>query len=229
MVNQFSPDRAKKLPASKEELTIKFVGDREGSHRLHFTASGVLDLADGPGWQTNSPIRDKIVLLGGAYAASDEHHTPLGWMLGVEVLASIIETELQGGGTRPPNRMVIILMGILSGLTLLLLFHHFWLGTAVLLSVIAIPILAMACSLVAFWSLAFWSYFVPVLIAILSQQLYDQAKEYRKRFVRQLYEGVVGTPRDTDASAEGQEKAAPRSIQLAQETQVASPTRPQDT
>jgi CHASE2 domain-containing sensor protein len=177
-----------------DELFIKFAGDREGSHRLHFTAARVLDLSDGPGWQTDSPIKDKIVLLGGAYAASDEHETPLGWMLGVEVLAYAIETELHGGGMRPASGITITVLGGCVGLVLLLLFQHFPPTKALLLSFPIILLLGMVCSLVTFRTIAFWAYFVPIPLAVLVQEGYVQAKDYRKKLVRQLYEGVLGRP-----------------------------------
>jgi CHASE2 domain-containing sensor protein len=200
VVNEFSPDRIKKQKPSKEELFIKFAGDLEGSHRIYFTASGVLDISDGPGWQNNSPFKDKIVLLGGAYAASDEHDTPVGWLHGVETLAYIIETELQGGGMRPPGRIVIILLVVSATVVLCLLFQHFSPGKALLVSLVAVPLLAMACSLVAFWSLAFWAYFAPALIAVFSQQFFDQVKEYRSKFMKGLYEEVAGATEDADSS-----------------------------
>ncbi len=87
VAKEFAPAEAAKRKPTDDGLFIKFAGTNEGSHRLHFTASRILELSDGPGWQTESPIKNKIVLLGGGYAATDEHDTPLGWMLGTEVLA----------------------------------------------------------------------------------------------------------------------------------------------
>ena len=36
---------------------------------------------------------DRIVLVGGDYAAQDEHDTPAGWMLGTAILAQVVETD----------------------------------------------------------------------------------------------------------------------------------------
>ena len=152
----------------------------------------MLDLADGAGWQTDGPIKDKIVLIGGAYTASDEHETPLGWMLGVEVLAYAIETELHGGGMKPASPVTITLLGGFVGLVLLLLFQHFTPTKALLLSFPTILLLGMVCSLLTFRTIAFWAYFVPIQLAVLVQEGYVQAKDYRKRLVKQLYEGVLG-------------------------------------
>jgi CHASE2 domain-containing sensor protein len=137
-------------------------------------------------------IKNKIVLLGGAYKASDEHDTPFGWMLGVDILAHTIETELNGGGLKPAPKSAIILLEIFDGFVLLFLFQRFRFGKAILLGVVAIPILSMTCSLIAFRSVAFWAYFAPILVAILVQQLWEQAKEYRKTLTKDLADGEAG-------------------------------------
>jgi len=196
LAKAFLPDRSYPNKALHDELLIGFAGDNRGSHRQHFTASRVLELADGQGWQTDSPIRDKIVLVGGTYSASDEHETPLGWMYSVEVLAYVTETELRGGGTRPAGFVLVVLLGGLVGLIILLLFQHFSSTKALLLSTLAIPIVAVGASLIAFRSIAFWGYFVTVPLAVLVQELYGYAKDYRKHLVTRLYESAVkkGTP-----------------------------------
>jgi CHASE2 domain-containing sensor protein len=190
----FAPQVTASQEPTTEDLFIKFAGDRAGSHRLHFSAARILELADGPGWQADSPIKDKIVLLGGGYRAEDEHDTPLGWMLGVEVLAYAVETELHGGGVAPPSQLLVMALGGLGGLALLLLFQHFKPSKAFLLSLLSIPVLGMLASLVTFRSIAFWIYFVPIPLAVLAQETYSEVKDYRKKLIKGLYEGVVGKP-----------------------------------
>ena len=212
--------------AGEEELFITFAGDREGSHRLHFTAARVLELADGAGWQSDGPLKDKIVLLGGAYTASDEHETPLGWMLGVEILAYAVETELHGGGMRPASAITITVLGGLVGLVLLLLFQHFTPSKALLLSFPTILLLGMVCSLVTFRTIAFWAYFVPIPLAVLVQEGYVQAKDYRKRLVKQLYEGVLGRPApDQDGDGQKTEEEQDKLVQKQPEAVVEPATK----
>lgn len=190
----FDPAKAASQNPTNHDLFIRFAGDSEAPHRLHFSASRILELAEGAGWQTDSPIKGKIVLLGGAYAAADEHDTPLGWMLGVEVLGYAIETELHGGGLRPPSPLLVTAVGGVAGLALLLLFQHRSPIKAFLISLFCIPILGMLGSLIIFRSLALWAYFVPIPLAVLTQETYYQAKDYRKKLIKKLYEGVMGTP-----------------------------------
>jgi CHASE2 domain-containing sensor protein len=195
VAKEFDPlEVAKRPPPSTAGLFIKFAGDKEGSHRLHFTASRILELADGPGWQSESPIKDKIVLLGGAYEAKDEHDTPLGWMLGSEALAYAIETELHGGGLSPPSPILITILGGIAGVALLLLFQHFTPPKAFLISLFAIPILGMSGSLMTFKTMAFWAYFVPIPLAVLGQEIYARVRDYRMKLIKNLYEGVVKKP-----------------------------------
>ena len=196
VASEFDPGGAGKHSFSEDNLFIKFAGDNTGSHRLHFTASRVLSLADGPGWQNDSPIKDKIVLLGGAYGSEDEHDTPLGWMLGVEVLAYAVDTELLGGGTKPASAILVTVLGGFVGLLLLLSFQHFRPAKAILISLLIVPILGVLSSLLAFRSMAFWAYFVPIPFAVLTQEIYHHAKDYRMKLIKQLYQGVVGKPEE---------------------------------
>jgi CHASE2 domain-containing sensor protein len=194
VAKEFDPVEAARRKPDTSGLFIKFAGDNEGSHRLHFTASRIMELADGPGWQSESPIKDKIVILGGAYGATDEHDTPLGWMLGSEALAYAIETELQGGGLSPPSPILITALGGIVGVALLLMFQHFTPPKAFLISLFAIPVLGMLGSLLTFKTMAFWAYFVPIPLAVLGQEVYAKVKDYRMKLIKNLYDGVVKKP-----------------------------------
>lgn len=192
VAKQYDPANMSRHKPTEEGLFINFAGDSEGRHRLHFTASRILELADGPGWQSDSPIKDKIVLIGGGYSAADEHDTPLGWMLGVEVLANAVETELHGGGLPPPSPILVTALSGLIGLFLLMLFQHFTPLKGFLLSFLLIPLTGMLASLAVFRTLAFWAYFAPIPLAVLVQEIYAQAKDYRKKLIKDLYEDVLG-------------------------------------
>jgi CHASE2 domain-containing sensor protein len=188
MVRRLSDERTKALKESEEDLLVDYVR----SNRVNFPADEVLGLAAEEGYQTKGPLKDKIVILGGNYAAQDEHDTPLGWSLGAEVLAQMVETELQGGGRRPANTLVILVLGVLDGFILLVLFRVLSWGKALLVGVIALPLLALLCSLVAFWSLAQWAYFVPILLLVFLHQLYERGKEYFKKLPDEVAGGLKG-------------------------------------
>lgn len=177
VVKQLSDGRTKALKESDEELLVEYVR----SNRVNFPADVILDHAADEGYQTDGPLKDKIVILGGDYAAQDEHDTPLGWSLGSEVLAQMIETELQGGGRSPASTPAILLLEVVDGFILLVLFRVLSWGKALLVGAFALPLLALLCSLVAFWSLAHWAYFVPILLLVFFHQLYERGKEYFKK------------------------------------------------
>lgn len=198
LANQFRSD-AKPVNDPKADLFIRYSGFKDADPFYRLDASEVLKYAQDPNRGDNDLIKNKIVLLGGAYAASDEHDTPLGWMTGVEVLAFATHTELQGSGVRPASKLSIILLQVFDGFLLLLLFQQFRPAKAVGLSLVAIPIMSLVCSLAAFRSFAFWAYFLPILIAVLMQQLYDQAKDNRKNLVNKLYKDVRGVQPDENS------------------------------
>ncbi|HEV8713783.1 MAG TPA: CHASE2 domain-containing protein [Candidatus Binatia bacterium] len=165
----------------EEPLVLNFSGDRYSFRRL--SAADVVKVAASEGWQSQGPLKGKIVLLGGRYrAARDEYITPVGPMAGVELMAQAIESELQGGGIRPANEFLMLLLEIGVGILLVVLYHYCRLGTALLLSFTLFPVLALICSFLAFSSLGFWANFVPILTAVLIHQLYDHAKEYRRMY-----------------------------------------------
>lgn len=192
VATQFRPDVAR-VKGTKEDLFIQFAGHKREDRFFRVDASNILAWANDPSRIDNELIKDRIVLLGGEYAASDEYDTPLGWMSGVEVLAFATQTELLGSDVKPASRLSIVLLQVFDGFILLLLFQQFRPAKAIILSLVAIPFLSLVCSLAAFKSFAFWAYFLPILIAVLVQQLYDQAKEYRKQLVNKLYKDVGGS------------------------------------
>ena len=169
------------MQESQDELLIRFTGDPKNPHRFDLPASEILRLSDDERWPSNGIIKDKIVLLGGNYAGTDEHETPLGWMVGVELLAEIVETELQGGGVKPLSTVTTIFLGAIAGFIFWVLLNFLSSRNALLLSLPVIIILSFLCSLLAFRSVSQFAYFLPILLAVLGQQLYERFEESRKK------------------------------------------------
>ncbi|HXO37252.1 MAG TPA: CHASE2 domain-containing protein, partial [Candidatus Acidoferrum sp.] len=143
------------------------------------SAHYVLAVAHEVGWANNGPFHNKIVLLGGFFRAGrDIHITPVGKMAGVQLMAQAVETELRGGGIRPLNEAVAIILDILAGTILVWFSYRFQLATALLLSLLAIPLFSLTSSYLAFSSLARWFNFVPVIVGVLIHELYHHAREY---------------------------------------------------
>jgi CHASE2 domain-containing sensor protein len=170
IVNGLEVTKTSGLQPSTDELVIRYSSD---VNRFRLSASQVLDLRDSPGWKNESPIEDRIVLLGGSYGVGDRHETPLGTMTGIEVLANSIETELDGGGHAPPSMLVLILLLTFEGLAGVLIFHKLRLLKGVLWSIPAMIILSATCSLLAYQSLTQLPYFLFLLVVIVAYQGFE--------------------------------------------------------
>ncbi|UCG75244.1 MAG: CHASE2 domain-containing protein [Gemmatimonadota bacterium] len=170
-------------------------------------ASGVIRAARSPDFGEAGILRDQIVLLGGAYReARDEHATPVGRMFGVDLQAQVIQTELEGGGLRPLGRGLIGTLVLLNSLALLMLFRLVSLRRAFWIAIVGIPLLATAWSMISTGSpFALWPYLVPVLVAVLVQQLYAQAAHYRDALIDRLGKRLSSKPVEegVTTSAEG--------------------------
>ena len=74
---------------------IRFVDPK---NQLIFPSSMILDdKVDGVQWRRR--IEGRIVILGGSFYDADRHSTPIGDMSGAQVIANVINTELNGGGS----------------------------------------------------------------------------------------------------------------------------------
>lgn len=170
----------------RDELFLRFGLARPVTQ----TSSYVLREAQGKDWGVDNFLTGKIVVLGGSYSADDEHETPLGWQSGSEIVAQAIETELEGDLVSPVSRLVLIGLQIVQGVLFLLLFQALRFRKALALSLLAIPALAALFSVLTFATPAYWGHFAPVLLAVLGQQIYEQAKKYRSSLVESAAEAL---------------------------------------
>jgi hypothetical protein len=148
-------------------------------------ASQVLDQAITGNAGGTSPvflsIKDKIVLLGGNYAAASDYHlTASGVKSGTELSAIAVESELSKTGLRQANHFVLVLMEVVAGLALVVLNYFFPAGWRHLLALASIPALALLGSWIAFSSLALWANFIPTLVATQLHRLYERVGETKR-------------------------------------------------
>ena len=73
--------------------------------------------------------------------------TPLGMMDGFAINANVIETELRGGGVKPPGAVTLVLLLAFDSVLLMALFHLFPWRKAALLSLPFILVLSFVCSI----------------------------------------------------------------------------------
>jgi CHASE2 domain-containing sensor protein len=160
-----------------EPLRLNFSGERYSFRPLSVRL--VVEGSTTDAWGTSGPFVNKIVLLGGDYrAARDSYVTPVGEMTGLQILAQAIESDLNGGGIREFNKGVAFVLDLALGF--FVLWVHYVLANritpAVLVSLVAIPLLSLIASFIAFKSWAFWFNFVPVIVSALIHQLYERAR-----------------------------------------------------
>jgi CHASE2 domain-containing sensor protein len=170
---------------SEGELLLNFAGERFDFRPL--AVREIMKVSAEPGWAERGLFKDKVVLLGGSFhAARDTHTTPIGEMFGVQIMAQAIESDLDEGGIRRLNEWKAIFFDLLAGMLVVYIqfrFHrNLMMGLA--LSLLAIPIVAVTGSYLAFSTAARWFNFIPVLIGVLIHELYDRAREYKQLWER---------------------------------------------
>jgi len=163
------------------ELLMNFPGDRFNFFRI--AAATALDGYRRMDFWTSdkSPIRDKIVVLGGTYrAARDLHPTPLGQVPGAVLLATAIETELQNRGIRFTHEAFAIVVDVLFGSLLVYLNRWFPSPRAMLWNLLAVAALALFASYLTFNTLGFWLNFAVVLAGVWLHIQFDMLKQLPK-------------------------------------------------
>jgi len=174
------------LTESTDPLLIRYSRGAEGVGRTKITASNVISFAEDPNWQNNELVKDKIVLIGGSYLGEDRHDTPFGMMTGVEVMANVVESELRGGGIKPPNNLTLGLLLLFDGILLIALFQFLPFRRALLFSIPAIIVLSLTCSFLTYHSFSRWAFFASMMIGVTLAELLDMVKDVYKDWIKQL-------------------------------------------
>lgn len=163
----------------EHERLVNFSGNRYDFPI--YSASFVLTAHQAEWWREKSPFRGKVVLLGGSYhAGRDVYVTPSGTTNGVQLMAQVVESELQGRGIAQFNKFLMVIFDLAAWIALVAVYYFCRLSIALWISLVGIPVLSLMGSLVTFSSLAYWADFAPIVIAVLIHQLYDHASEYRR-------------------------------------------------
>lgn len=174
------------LNESTDPLIIRYSRGQEGIGRTRISATNIVEFAKDPNWSQNELIRNKIVLIGGSYLDEDRHDTPLGRMTGVEVMANVVESELAGGGIKPPNNWTFGLLLLFDGFLVIALFHLLPLRKALLLSLPVIVFLSLLCSFLTYQSFSRWAFFAPVMIGVMLAELLDMVRDIYKNWIGRL-------------------------------------------
>jgi CHASE2 domain-containing sensor protein len=173
----------------QSERLLDFWGAPDQAYRFDtYAASTVLQGARGSAWQSEGILTGKIVLLAGTYEAGrDRYQTPVGVMSGTEILAEATETELHGGGVRPPSGPLLFLLNAVLGVALILVYEEWGFSVGAVANAIAIPVVPPLLSLACFSSTRYWIVFMLMPIALLIEQAYLHGRKRQKEALLRLY------------------------------------------
>ena len=164
---------------STERFVLHFTHESSSSARL--SMSDVLSASTSARWQASRPFRDRIVLIGGSYRAGrDVIISPMGAKPGVSLVADAVRTELGQGPIQPLRDGLAFIVDLLIGALIVYISYRFPPMLALALTLLALPVMTVIGSFVAFATLAKWINFVPVVLGMFIHQLYDYGAEYRR-------------------------------------------------
>jgi CHASE2 domain-containing sensor protein len=163
----------------EEDLILNFSGDRYRFPRM--SVKQLKQAGERPFWTTDSPLKGRIVLLGGAYrAARDTYLTPVGPRNGVEIAAQAIESELSGGGLRPINHRIALCIDLAAGLGLIWLNKRFHGRFMLLINALFIVLASLLGSYFSFHAVAYWFNFTAVLVSVWIHVLWEREAHFRE-------------------------------------------------
>jgi CHASE2 domain len=131
----------------------------------------------------NNMLRDRVVVLGGAYEEHDRHLTPIGPLYGVEIIGELVEAELRGDQVREFPEWARYSFKAIIGLLILgvyVLWGHRPLR-ALLLSVGLLGALVLTASLAVFYFGSFWIDAGAFCVALVIEHTIESAKDAHER------------------------------------------------
>ncbi|HEY3306685.1 MAG TPA: adenylate/guanylate cyclase domain-containing protein [Candidatus Binatia bacterium] len=160
----------------------------------------------------DNPFRGKIVLIGASFGESrDFFPTPRGLMSGVEIHANIVHTILSRSQIMAADRWVAVALSLIFALAMSLLLTFFRPMAATIFALVAIPLLLVPLSYLAFAKLGVWVDFVTPLVAIrwgASIADYLEARRVRRSLGQYVDREVADQIVDQDETLGGQMREA---------------------
>ncbi|MGH7769871.1 MAG: CHASE2 domain-containing protein [Candidatus Binatia bacterium] len=160
----------------------------------------------------DNPFRGKIVLIGASFGESrDFFPTPRGLMSGVEIHANIIHTILSRSQIMTADRWVAVTLSLVFAAAMSVLLTFFRPMAATIFALIAIPLLLVPLSYLAFAKLGVWVDFVTPLVAIrwgASIADYLEARHVRRSLGLYVDREVADQIVDQDETLGGQMREA---------------------
>ena len=136
-------------------------------------------------------LKDRLVILGGTYGATDRHSTPIGEQRGINILANAVQTELRGPEILAPSDLTVLLAEFVVTITLIIGICHFKPPPSLMVMVAAALCLLMAMifRFTPLGSVAGLVALVPTILAVLLVGIFEYLQH-------EASEKVMNTPDD---------------------------------
>jgi len=160
----------------------------------HLSSGVLLKLTGSKAWVAANPLRDKIVLLGGAYRATrDAYPTPFQYLDGVDIIANTVDMNLPGHKKLRDSPLWLTIAGYAEAVALLAMLYFVPPTWKLLITALTGPVYVVLVSWFAFPAGTFFS-FVPCFAGIVIHEVVEYGKEYRhlQREIRELHEQING-------------------------------------
>jgi CHASE2 domain-containing sensor protein len=153
--------------------------------------------------ESETIFRNKIVIIGGTFDKKDFYMTPVGRMSGMEILANITQSILNGSLITPTSFWKAFIVQVILGVVvafIFILFSRFWATLICLLALI--PGVAVA-SILSFSSSHYWFDFVPTIAGVMLYGRIIKAEEVLRK-VKFKLENRLGKKKAKSVKAKGE-------------------------
>lgn len=164
--------------APGESNYIAFIGGPSVFQRL--SAGDVLAGWQAPEWSQKQILKDRIVLLGGAYRhARDRYATPVGEMYGVEILANILASEMTNATVKEAGLITFIIADLLLGLGIITIAYYLHPSWSLPATFLGAPILGVTLNMLLFAGWRYYLSFMPMVVGVVVHSIVEHVREHR--------------------------------------------------
>ena len=188
------PEEAKTKQANNQDYYIRFAGRKQQDQRTVIPASQILqDLANNDIQELKRFLKDKIVLLGGMFSDSrDRGAVPFGQIYGVEMNATIIETELYGHPRKSVSSTGRTFINLLMMLVFTTNFSYFGINPkSIAIAMIGILVLGVFFSVGGYGNMSGASIVLMIIVYGLFTVLSKILTDRYKTTLSSLFDGIA--------------------------------------
>lgn len=145
-----------------------------------FSAETLITLSQAQGWSTQQAMKDRIVLLGGAYKDSrDRYATPRGEMYGVRILANILASEMTNTTVKEAGLAVFIMADLLLGFALITVGCYLPRPWSLPVTLFGAPVIVVVLNILLFAGWRYYLSFMPVVVGVIVHSIMEHFHQHR--------------------------------------------------